>query len=759
MSKRFLLLISLVAGLTVFPPVRAAQESPSPAPAAQPLKPAQTLTCADVPEGMPNQWIAFRKDFSLDVVPDRAVARIAADSKYWLWINGRLTVFEGSLKRGPNPEDSYFDEIDLAPFLQKGDNRIALLLWYFGKQGFSHKDSGRAQLYFDCPSAGIAGDGSWLCRIHPAYGMAGGPAPNYRLPESSISFDASLDLEDWQTAEPVGFSPAVAVGSSLGALHRRPIPQWKDYGVKKARFETRKGEGCDTVVARLPHNMQMTPILTIQDPEGGHLIGIGTDQSSTAGTENLRAEYITRPGIQTYESLGWLNGMRLILTVPHGVTLKSVRYRETGYDTWPEGRFSSNDPFFNRFWDKGLRTIYVNARDTFFDCPERERAQWWGDIVVILNECFYTYSTSLHALIRKGIWELCDWQKEDGSLFAPIPAGNWSKELPVQMLAAVGRYGLWSYYMNTGDRQTLEHAYPSVRKYLDCYTIGADGLTEYRTAGWNWGDWGEDRDMHLLQTTWYSIALDGAIRMAETLGQTEDAAAWKERLEGVCKALNEVCWTGVGYRHPDYRGETDDRVQALAVLGGVAGPDKYDALFEVFKKEEHASCFMEKYVMEALYAIGHGDYALERVRRRYDFMVNHPDFDTLFESWSVGVDGNFRCGSVNHAWTGAPLAVLPTRMFGLYPVEAGWKRFAVCPDRTIFDRCSLRFPTVAGTVAMTFRRKRGQILWTLDVPEGTTAAVSIPWIYTKASIDRTPCSAQEITLGQGRHKIRLKLAE
>ena len=640
------------------------------------------LTCPDARPGEANQWIAFRKDIRLGEVPQRAVAAIAADSKYWLWINGTLAVFEGSLKRGPNPDDSYFDEVDLAPFLRPGDNRIALLLWYFGKQGFSHKDSGRAQLRFDCPAAGIGSEG-WYCRLHPAYGTAQCPPPNYRLPESSISFDARKELAGWQTAPVQEFTPAETVESSLGTLHPRPIPQWKDFGIKKLRFETRKGAGCDTVIARLPHNMQMTPILQVQDPEGGHRIGIETDHAAIGSTENLRAEYITRPGTQTYESLGWLSGQRLILTVPHGARITSLQYRETGYDTVPEGHFSCSDPFYNRFWEKGLRTIYVNARDTFFDCPERERAQWWGDIVVILNECFYTYSASLHALIRKGLWELCDWQKEDGSLYAPVPAGNWSKELPVQSLAAVSRYGIWSYYMNTGDRETVEHCYPAIRKYLDCYTIGPDGLTEYRTAGWNWGDWGENRDMHLLQTTWYCIALDGAIRMALLLDQNEDATRWQERLERVRKALNAVCWTGSAYRHPDYTGDTDDRVQALAVLGGVAGPDQYEALFDTFRETEHASCFMEKYVMEALFAIGHGDYAMERVRRRYDFMVNHPDIDTLFESWEVGVK-DWRCGSVNHAWSGAPLAVLPQKMFGLYPLEAGWKRFAACPDPNSF---------------------------------------------------------------------------
>ena len=31
-----------------------------------------------------------------------------------------------------------------------------------------------------------------------------------------------------------------------------------------------------------------------------------------------------------------------------------------------------------------------------------------------------------------------------------------------------------------------------------------------------------------------------------------------------------ACWTGKAYRHPAYTGDTDDRVQALAIISGIA---------------------------------------------------------------------------------------------------------------------------------------------------------------------------------------------
>ena len=40
---------------------------------------AQTLTCADATTE-PNQWLAFRRDVTLDAVPASAPARIAVDS-------------------------------------------------------------------------------------------------------------------------------------------------------------------------------------------------------------------------------------------------------------------------------------------------------------------------------------------------------------------------------------------------------------------------------------------------------------------------------------------------------------------------------------------------------------------------------------------------------------------------------------------------------------------------------------------------------
>lgn len=78
----------------------------------------------------------FCKQADVDKVPGQAIARIAVDSKYWLWINGEPVVFEGGLKRGPNPTDTYYDEIDIAPWLKQGKILLLYLCGISGKTDF-----------------------------------------------------------------------------------------------------------------------------------------------------------------------------------------------------------------------------------------------------------------------------------------------------------------------------------------------------------------------------------------------------------------------------------------------------------------------------------------------------------------------------------------------------------------------------------------------------------------------------------------------
>ncbi len=407
-----------------------------------------------------NSWFCFRNDFTITDVPVKAIAKIAADSKYWLWINGKPVIFEGGLKRGPNPTDTYYDEVRIAGFLEKGHNSISVLTCYFGKGGFSHNSSGKADLLFECivPGSEIVSNSSWKVKQHPAFETCAFPVPNFRLPESSIQFyarrdigfwqDMNFDASSWQNARELGIPPV----SPWNNLILGPIPQWKNSGLLPytSRLKFPSESTGDTILCVLPDNLQITPFLKVDATED-QLIEIRTDNFYGGSEPNIRAEYITRKGIQEYESYGWMNGNKVRYLIPKGVILLDLKFRETGFDTEFAGNFTSSDDFLNRIWEKSKRTLYVTMRDNYMDCPDRECAQWWGDEVNEGGEAFYALCTKSHLLFRKGMYELIGWQREDSTLFLPVPSANWNNELPCQMLSSIGYYGFWNYYINTAD--------------------------------------------------------------------------------------------------------------------------------------------------------------------------------------------------------------------------------------------------------------------------------------------------------------------
>lgn len=691
-----------------------------------------------------NSWLAFKKEVNVSEVPDEMVARIAADSKYWLWINDSLAVFEGGLKRGPSPGDTYYDEIDIAPYLRKGENCLSVLVWHFGRNGFSHADSGVAGLLFEAKAPGfeILSDKTWDATVYKAYGTAGEPEANYRLPESNLSFDARKDITNWcsPSAPRLGRAmelPVIVGEPPFGKLVKRPIPMWKCTGLMDYPEVRRSG---DTLVCSLPYNAQITPYLKVKAP-AGRTIKMQTDhyKVALAKTQCLWGEYITRDGVQEYESLGWLNGDKMMYIVPSDVEVIDVKYRETGYDTEITGTFECDDPFLNEYWRKAVRTLYVCMRDTYMDCPDRERAQWWGDEVNELGMAFYSLSPSSWKLAEKGIYELMNWQRIDGVLSSPVPAMNYSAELPSQMLAALGWYGFYTQYFYSDNNAFVPVVYDRMKKYLHkVWKLDEDGLPIYRTGDWDWPDADSPVDKYALMPCLYYLALKSELEFARMLGRAEDVAMIESVMARLKDSYNRLYWTGNGYRSPSYKDRTDDRPQAMAVLSGIASEEKYQVISEILKTTDMASTYMEKYMVEALFVTGQSSAALDRMKRRMATIMDDRS-STLYEHWNW-------TNSSNHAWSGANIILLCQKVCGVAPLTPGFKTFSVRPQMGWLKRASTSFETKYGTIRVSLTRKSSKSKTaelTIDVPEGTEAQVVLP--NSKTSV-----------LASGQHTLNVK---
>ena len=724
---------------------------------------AQIITTAEaIADG---DWLCFHKEFTM-LWPNNAELRIAADTKYWLWVNGELIMREGGLKRGPTPNDTYCDIVTNVNNLKFGKNEVVVLVQYYGCNSFSHRVTATPGLYFDLSSSldHITSDDSWKAMRYDA--MWGAKREDnlvgfrkYRLAGANVGYDARKAIDFSKSVDSDDWSEAVEVErdrSDWGELVRRPIPFWRWSELRTYESVEQKGE---ELVCKLPYNAQVTPYIKLR-AKGGEKIKICTDDYWIGPACSFYTEYIAREGEQEFETPIWTNGHEVLYFIPEGVEVLDVKYRESGYDADFIGTFKSDNEFCNKLWEKAKRTSYVNMRDTYMDCPDRERGQWWGDVVIELGQAGYVFDCRAHMLTRKAISELMMHQREDGTIYSPIP-GSFMQELPCQMLAAVGEYGFYNYYLQTGDASIIDEVYNRVKRYLfDVWNPSNKELVDLRKGGWFWGDWGTNIDQGALQQCWYAIALKGFAKQARVTRHNTDAMFAEQNYDKMVGAFNKRYWNKElqCYRTPEYCDEPDDRVQAMAVLAGFVPKERYEAMRNFFKKYYQSSTYMEKYVLEALCKMGYYEDALERMEKRFGEMVA-AKYTTLWEGWEYtggrGMTYKSGHGTYNHAWSGGGLIILSQYIAGIAPIEPEYRKFSVEPNLATLNFVESVVPTNFGNIEMRAEKRGGGLSINLTVPALAQAEVRLPHGYSELRV-RNEVSNTTILLSGGEHIITIK---
>lgn len=673
-----------------------------------------------------NVWMSFNKNIKLDKIPEELVAHISADSKYWLYINGETVVYEGSVKRGPDKSSGYYDSIDIAPYLKKGENSICALVWFWDNEtSYSYSSSGQGGFIFEAIGEGVSiiSDKSWKAKRNSAFVDSPLYPPNYRLPEYSIYFDAreamadwlneGFDVSDWENATEY----ADGGEGAYGKLYPRGIPFLKDYGLKEyenskdyENYTVTKALG-EKITVDIPYNAQLTPYLKIKAP-AGKKIRITTENTLIGAVSTT---YVTKEGVQEFEALGWFNGEHITYKIPKDVTVISLMYRETGYDSSFSGDFKCDDEFLNSLWQKSLRTLYVTMRDNFMDCPDRERAQWWGDVTSEMIMTMYSLDSNSYLLYQKGVEAMLSHIDDTKVLQTVVPISGDYFELPVQQLAGI--VGFLTYYEYTGDKAFVEKVYDASVDYLKLWEIGENNLVVHREGSWDWPDWGSKADMTAIENAWVYYALSSVEKMADVIGEDKDIPFITERKNAIAKGYENL-WTENGFKSEDAK-KPDDRANALAVLAGLAKREQYSTVKNVLTTTKNSSPYMEYYVLEALCKMGEYDAAKSRIKERYEGMMCE-DYSTLWEFWD-----SWR-GTKNHAWSGGPLVIMSKHFAGIIPLEAGYEKVKIEPQYALSDNISCTVPSVKGLITLNYEKADGAYVVELNIPQGLDTVLYVP---------------------------------
>ena len=698
-----------------------------------------------------DSYVVFRKTFTLDQAVESATAYISAVDKYVLWVNGELVVLDGSLKRGPTVYDCYYDTVEITN-LRQGENVIAILAAFNGRSGDGSivpvltDEAGdeytQAGLLFEMEAGGqtIKSDNTWKAIRHAGSRnrvTAGADYPGYTqssmLAERNVYFDAREDIGDftaagvdtgaWEDATQIAKPGDLPFGGLYSAIIK-PIKFGEITDFENAADYVGKELTQDTTLTLdLPGNIQFTWYIEVEAPAGKKLTFYTDTYTDTENNPNFKDTYVTAEGTHSYENFPWRSGSKLIIEAEAGVTFKALGYRRSGFNGEWAGSFTSSNADLDQLWQESLNTVAICMRDTYMDCPERERGPYMGDASNQIDAALYGYDAEGLAMTKKAILACIAWTPNSGAIPSRAPSVK-PQEIPNQSLAFMT--SAYHYWLHSGDVETMTAYYEAFVNYLKLFEM-KDGLPVYRSGSWVWNDWGTKIDTDLLQVGFYYYALNMTKALAEDLGITADNDFLTERLTSIRENFRAAYYTPEGFKSAKSK-YIDDRANALLALSGLAGEEDFELICDVLMSTYEASPFCEKYVLEALCVMGREDLAIRRMLDRYSGMLSD-EYDTLWEKFTAEA-----VGTVNHGWTAGPLYILSKYVAGIRPTKAGFEAYEIAPSGGL-DNFTCRVWTVKGDITVSVETTdRGRAI-TVEAIDGVGTVV-IPASYgSKITVD------------------------
>lgn len=471
--------------------------------------------------------VLFRREIKLFEKPHRAVIQISADSRYKLYLNGKM------VEMGPSRGDRqtwFYDEVDLLPFLDRGENVLAVQVLRYPTE---HHKGNHGIFRTEYPGLFIKGDiwdeqenrysldadEEWRCKKDEGFHIipeAEGFAPLQIFEDregkeklAGWMLPGYID-KDWNIAKSYSFmSKAVSPGN----LHLRTIPflyrkdrkfqeimvvrqsgfhkkDWKELleekksliipAYRKEIVEISAGEEMTAYLHIVMQGGKGARIKILQSesyvqPERHHNglpVKKRRDDWKNGYLEGFTDHYLvagygTEKNEEEYEPF-WFRTFRFIRleieTESEPLTLSRFYYTETGYPLEIKTQVSTSDPDMRGIWEISERSLRRCMHETYEDCPFYEQLQYAMDA---RSEILYTYAVSADdRLARKCMDDFRRSQRYDGLLNCSYPCygPNIIPGFSVYYILM-----LYDHMMYFGDKELLEEHLPTVERILNFF--------------------------------------------------------------------------------------------------------------------------------------------------------------------------------------------------------------------------------------------------------------------------------------------------
>lgn len=741
------------------------------------------ITCPDVPQRAYGVY-HFRKTVKLPAKPARFIIHVTADNRYRLFVNGQAVC------NGPARGDLYnwyFETVDIAPYLQAGDNLLAAQVWNMGEHAAVAQLSNQTAfvLQGDTDAEQLVNtDRTWKVYENKAYQpcsmdngarlhtyMVIGPGDSVAAARYPWQWEQpGYNDAQWLPARRIDAPVPVGYGTdNLWTLAPRNIPLLEETDQRIATV--RRSSGI-TVPAgwlqgqaplTIPANSRVSILLdqsfnTVAYPE------LMLSKGKAAQVKLTYAEALFGPegkghrneidgkeirgNYDVFETDGgdrrlfrplWLRTYRYlqldIVTHDEALVINDLYGRYTGYPFEQKASFTSNDASLQEIWNVGWRTARLCAGETYYDCPYYEQLQYEGDTRI--QSLISLYVAGDDRLMRKALLDFYQSRVPEGLTQGRYPS-NRLQVIPPFSLFWVSM--VYDYAMHRRDDAFTAQFLTGVEGVLNWYEKHID--TTRQMLGpmkwWNFTDWNHAFPMGVpdgatdgnssILTLQYVYTLRQAATLFNYFRKPYQAARYKKIATALAAGTYRACYDATRQMMANTPGRNTFSQHAgiMGVLtSAVPAPQQRAVMNKVLYDTtlSQATFYYRFYLTLALRQAGMGELYYAQLK---------PWRDMLRIGLTTFAENPDPTRSDCHAWSASPNYDFLATLCGITPASPGFRTVQVMPQPGELQQVSGRMPHPDGEIAVELTRKGARgVQATVILPAGVTGTFSWNGITTK----------------------------
>jgi alpha-L-rhamnosidase len=703
----------------------------------------------------------FRKEFNAENNVENARLFVTAAGYYQAFLNGEAV---GKNVLDPAWTDFskriYYSVYDVTTQIKEGDNCLGLTLGNGFYNPLPLKKWGRRNLredlvvgkpvliakllifYKDGSAEEIVTDNSWK--------YAYGPLMKNSV-YLGVSYDARKEIRGWNTA---GFMDASWTNASIGQEPGGKLQETFFPPVQVTR-EIRPTDitspGPEIYLVDMGENFTGTYRIKLSGNKGDtitfrfgeRIYSNGTLNPMTSVIGQIKRQGVGGPGAPdiALQTDSYILGDEAETWFSPPFTYHVFRYMEiTGLEGRPdledvsglfihsnirgENSFNCSSELLNSIQEASERTFRANLVSVQSDCAAREKFGYGGDLVATGESFIYNFD--MQTFYRKTIYDWVDAMKDSSFVDTAPFAGVEYCGLSWESAYLITQYYLYLYYKDT---EIIEELYMLNKRWMEKVArihpegIVDEGLSDHESL--------EPVPVQLTGTSHYLQCA----RIMSVFASIMDDASGKEEYEKLADRLESLI--KAEFWDQPYEGNINRQTLFSTLLYHNIVPASetraaVDSLFQAVKNGTSAhfntGIFGTKYILEALSEYLSPEQVFDIVNSTaypgWGFMIDR-GATTIWETWKESDNTYSNChpmfGTVSewyYRWLGG---IRPD------PDNPGFKEFVLAPstpEGLEYVNCSYQSPY--GKIVSNWRKEgEGKILYEMEIPEGSTARISL----------------------------------